>query len=367
MKRGEIVILWIGGILSAALLVLYEAPDPIQQKVSLTLGGHVVNLFTKLALIWIICGLVWVTLYKRSHPKDKESTAKSIEVNAKSSPLIESRESTIGHLRAFLAAIVRDWIGRMSGGGGLLLTVLGFFSPPAWQPQAFLVLGALCLFYACYRAWLSEHEGREQLLQRLAPRLEFVRVNKAKSFYEEFRDEAGHITLRYLRVGLHNLSPTDEISQARLLLEACQPDLNFIVGDKLFDPSPAVHPQHELQPMCNPQGTLTVTIPPDGTVLFDVAREVIEPGQNWGRFLLCYAQPLQNELPPRGDETYKIFLRAEGAGPAIRCSLELGGRLAWRLARMASRWLDGLAPKTRKLITLQQIHSSGGADERGSA
>ena len=194
--------------------------------------------------------------------------------------MIESDNSTIEHLRAFLAAIVRDWIGKMSGGGGLLLTVFSFFSPPALQPQAFLVLGALCLFYACYRAWLSEHERCEQLLQQLAPGLEFVRVNNVKPFYEQFWDEAGHMTLRYLRVGLHNLSPAAEISQARLLLETCE-----IIGD-ILGPSPVdpatVHPEHELQPMGKPEGTPTVTIPPDGTVVFDVAREKIAPGEFWG-------------------------------------------------------------------------------------
>jgi len=65
MKRGELIILWIGGILSVALLVLSQAPDPITQKVSLTLGGYIVDLIMKLAAIWIICGLVWLTLYRR--------------------------------------------------------------------------------------------------------------------------------------------------------------------------------------------------------------------------------------------------------------------------------------------------------------
>jgi hypothetical protein len=67
MKRGKLIILWIGGILSAALLVLDQAPGPIEQKLYVTLGGHVVNLLAKLAAIWIICGLVWLTLYRRKH------------------------------------------------------------------------------------------------------------------------------------------------------------------------------------------------------------------------------------------------------------------------------------------------------------
>ena len=69
-----------------------------------------------------------------------------------------------------------------------------------------------------------------------------------------------------------------------------------------------------------------------GKVIFDVAQEMILPsGEPYGTFHLCYAQTLPNELPRRDTDSYKIILRAEGAGPARRCSLELGGRVAWRL------------------------------------
>ena len=204
----------------------------------------------------------------------------------------------------------------MSGGGGLLLTVFSFFSPPAWGPRAFLILGVLCLFYASYRAWLSEYKRAEKLSQKS---LEFVRVNNVKPFIEEIRNDADMRVL-CMRVGLRNLSGV-EIPQVRLILEACDPD----------DYSGAIHPEHELQPMGKPQGTMSVAIPPHGTVIVDVAREVFTPGETLGTLCLCYAQKLQNELRRRDNETYKIVLRAESAGPARRCSLELGGRLAWRL------------------------------------
>ena len=317
MKRGQLIILWIGGILSAALLILSQAPDPVEQKISLTLGAYVINVLTKLAVIWIVCGLVWVTMYKRSRTNEKNVAAKPIEVT-KNSQNERIVPTPIKHLRTFVAATVRDWIGRMSGGGGLALTIFGFFSPPILQPRAFLGLGVLCLFYACYRAWLSEHKRAEELLQNFIPRLEFVRVNNVKPFYEQFDKESG-TTLRYMRVGVHN-SGAVEIPQVRLVLEGCEP------GD-----SAAVHPEHELQPMGKPEGTMAVTIPPHGTVIFDVAQEVVVPPEHYGSLLLCYAQNVQNELPRRDTDSYKIILRAEGAGPAKRCSLELGGRVAWRL------------------------------------
>lgn len=219
---------------------------------------------------------------------------------------------------AFLAAIGSDWTGRMSGGGGLLLTILGFFLPAPWQPRAFLGLGVVCFFYASYRAWLAERSRVEELLQRLTPQLDFVHDPRVKPFFEELPKDDGS-RLRCLRVGVRNLG-TAEIATARVVLEACDPAA-----------SPAVHLEHELQPMGKPDGTLTILVPPNGTVFVDVAREVVPAGQQYGTFYLAYAQPLQNDLPPRGDAHYKLTLRAEGGGPSVRCSLELGGRLTWRL------------------------------------
>jgi hypothetical protein len=69
MKRGELIILWVGGLLSVALLIITVAP--LSSRADLGLGGepiiagYVFNLVTKLLAIWIICGLVWLTLYKR--------------------------------------------------------------------------------------------------------------------------------------------------------------------------------------------------------------------------------------------------------------------------------------------------------------
>lgn len=234
------------------------------------------------------------------------------------------------YVYAFIAEIFRDWIGRMSGGGGLLLTIFGFFSPAAWQPQLFLILGILCLVVACYRAWLFERSWREELIKEIAPRLQFVHKPGVKPFNEDFDNELPGVKVRRMRVGLHNRGAT-EIPQARLLLEACDPDSNFLVGDKLFNPSPAIHLEHELRPMGKPQGTPTVNIPSYGTVYFDVAREVVPEDQSSSKLSVCYTKAFpDDDLPPR-DKTYKIVLRAEGAGPAIRCQMELGGRAFWRL------------------------------------
>jgi hypothetical protein len=218
----------------------------------------------------------------------------------------------------FLRAITDDWIGKMSGGGGLLLTVVGFFVPATWQPRLFLALGLLALFSACYRAWLSQNRQRLELLERLEPRLEFVYERGVKPFFEESPGQSGS-KIRSFRLGLRNLGATD-IQQARLVLEACDP------GNSL-----AVHPEHELQPMGKPAGTLTALVPPLGTILIEVAREALPAGQDRGELSLSYAQPVPNTLPPRGDERYSLTLRAEGGGPPIRCTIDLGGRLSWRM------------------------------------
>ena len=177
-------------------------------------------------------------------------------------------------LRAFLAAIADDWIGRMSGGGGLLLAILALFLPSALQPMMFLGLGVLCLFYACYRAWLVERKQAEGLRAQLTPRLEFTRDADTKPFIEETATDGGDM-VRYLRIGVRNLGG-GEIAQARVVLEECEPGA-----------SSGVHPEHELQPMGKPSGTLTFSLAPHGRALIDVAREVLADGEAYGTFYLC--------------------------------------------------------------------------------
>lgn len=218
------------------------------------------------------------------------------------------------HFRAFLGTIVHDWVGWMSGGIGLVLTVLSFYAPPSWQPNAFSLLGVLCLFYVSYRAWLTERREREVLLEERAPRLEFVRDPSVKPYFEEMPLGDG-ARQRFMRVGVRNVGSLP-IAQARIVLEACEPGA-----------SPAVHLEHELQPMGKPAGTLVVGIPAFGTVVIDVAHEVVGPGEERGELHLFYAQLAGPALPPRGDETYKLILRAEGGGQPVRCSTALGGRL----------------------------------------
>jgi len=68
MKRGELVILWVGGLLSVALLTVTVAPTSFSSRTELDepiIAGYVFNVVTKLLAIWIICGLVWLTLYRR--------------------------------------------------------------------------------------------------------------------------------------------------------------------------------------------------------------------------------------------------------------------------------------------------------------
>jgi hypothetical protein len=51
MKRGTLIILWTGGLFSIAVLILSEPPDAISQKIDVTLGGYIVQLIAKLAVI----------------------------------------------------------------------------------------------------------------------------------------------------------------------------------------------------------------------------------------------------------------------------------------------------------------------------
>jgi hypothetical protein len=73
MKRGELVILWVGGLLSTAVLLLQAANVPrVPSELTLkidgahTVSGHIIVTVFILVAIWIVCGLVWVTLYLRT-------------------------------------------------------------------------------------------------------------------------------------------------------------------------------------------------------------------------------------------------------------------------------------------------------------
>lgn len=223
------------------------------------------------------------------------------------------------YVYAYFAVIIKDWIAIMSGTAGLLLTVLGFYLSAKWQPRVFLVVGVLCLLYVSYRAWLAERRQREDLLQRLTPKLEFVHIRDVKPYHEEVTQQHG-AKIRGLRVGLRNTGG-QEIQKARLVLEGCNPGSSH-----------TVRLEHELQPMGHPRGALTFSIPPHGLVFVEVAHEDVPPGQIYGTFRLCYAQGGENWLPDIGTEQrYTLILRAEGAGPAVRCSIDLGGRLSWRM------------------------------------
>ena len=79
MKRGEIVILWIGGLLSISALGFGGWPSGLDVRIY-GAGIVVVHIVKKVSIvlaIWILCGLVWVTLYKRSRAKEKEPPAKA--------------------------------------------------------------------------------------------------------------------------------------------------------------------------------------------------------------------------------------------------------------------------------------------------
>lgn len=72
MKRGELVIMWVGGLLSAALLATVNVPTSIRDEVlrggpssMAAVAGYIFEVIARLLAIWIVCGLVWLTLYRR--------------------------------------------------------------------------------------------------------------------------------------------------------------------------------------------------------------------------------------------------------------------------------------------------------------
>jgi len=72
------------------------------------------------------------------------------------------------NLAAFIKAIYRDWVARMSGGASILLTVLATVLPTKVPHWVFWIAASLCLLVACFRAWSAEHEACEALEKRIA-------------------------------------------------------------------------------------------------------------------------------------------------------------------------------------------------------
>ena len=64
MKRGELIVLWVGGLLSAALLAFGDVPTSRRHELTGLTGapsmavvaGYVFEVIFRLLAIWIICG-----------------------------------------------------------------------------------------------------------------------------------------------------------------------------------------------------------------------------------------------------------------------------------------------------------------------
>jgi len=67
MKTGELVILWVGGLLSVVALIDGKAIDALEIKTfgAGLVAAQIVKILSSLLAIWIFCGLVWVTPYRR--------------------------------------------------------------------------------------------------------------------------------------------------------------------------------------------------------------------------------------------------------------------------------------------------------------
>jgi hypothetical protein len=79
MKWGELIILWVGGLLSIMTLIA-NWPSHVDVRVygpGIVMATVAQRVGLVLA-IWIICGLVWVSLYKRSRTKKPRPTEQTI-------------------------------------------------------------------------------------------------------------------------------------------------------------------------------------------------------------------------------------------------------------------------------------------------
>ena len=67
MKTGELIILWVGGLLSVVVVVGGLGVSDLDLRVygAGTIVSQALSAAGKLISIWILCGLVWLTIYKR--------------------------------------------------------------------------------------------------------------------------------------------------------------------------------------------------------------------------------------------------------------------------------------------------------------
>ena len=78
MKTGELIILWVGGLCSVFVLIVSSPPT---ETLSLEpiIASYFINIIRSLLAIWILCGLVWVTLYRRQPKKAFQQSSDAAE------------------------------------------------------------------------------------------------------------------------------------------------------------------------------------------------------------------------------------------------------------------------------------------------
>ena len=66
MKRGELVIVWLGGLASLFVLLNFRVGSGLRLEASLgDVGEAIAHTAMYLLANWILCGLVWLTIYRR--------------------------------------------------------------------------------------------------------------------------------------------------------------------------------------------------------------------------------------------------------------------------------------------------------------
>jgi len=154
----------------------------------------------------------------------------------------------VEYFRRYQAAVVSDWVGKMSGGGGLFFTVVGFWLQSNTLKLVFVGLGLLFLFAASYRAWKSEHLKLETLNNALAEKRRLRALRDALvrcrdvavlSLVNPLPEDAGAqewiprhdawvqdtATLLQVHALVHRFAPLGSISADRIFPGIASPDL----------------------------------------------------------------------------------------------------------------------------------------------
>ncbi len=104
---------------------------------------------------------------------------------------------------AFAVAVSVHWFAAMSGGVALGIGIVEYFRRRSFAPIIWVLIGIICLFFACYQTWLDKKIEAAAMQCKI---LKFERRSEAKNGLSSLIDKADPL----LNANLTRNGPPDE-------------------------------------------------------------------------------------------------------------------------------------------------------------